>query len=160
MFNEESKNQLALYLMPDKNAVKKVVEDEIKICQERKRVLKDKELEQVMMVKRLIERFTKKMSDLTNVSKLKQQEIEDDMADYEKCWRYGVMVGKVWLTMQRSVLFCNDYLPNDFEDQNYKALGFDWPSKDELIMLCIKHEIEPKDLILDRIHWKKDGCGF
>lgn len=88
-----------------------------------------------------------------------------------------------------SELFCTFYKPDKFQDEPYdkfdfetepeptapkvegtveegkeppvkRKFGFFWPKYDDMVELCLKHDIEPKDLRLKKIAWKKDGCGF
>jgi hypothetical protein len=72
-------------------------------------------------------------------------------------------VDKVFETRHKSKLFVNFYYPDQYEKQHgdpFKRFGFDWPQRDDLIDLCMKHNCEPKDLVLDRLHWIREGCGY
>lgn len=67
-------------------------------------------------------------------------------------------IKKVFASAQRSQLFCDFYKPDG--DEIYEKYGFDWPKERDLIDLCVNYKIEPKDLILEKVNWIKDACGF
>lgn len=90
---------------------------------------------------------------------------ESAIAKKEQALRstYVEKVNQIYGTLQQSKLFCNFYYPDKYaktEGDPYKRFGFFWPRHEDLVKLCMTHKIEPTDLVLERISWKKDGCGF
>lgn len=110
------------------------------------------------LTKDLISRFNSQMAVYTNAAKLKRQEIEFERTVDGRRENLKAKVATVFKTAKRSQLFCDFYKPDG--DDPYKEFGFDWPKENEMLELCVQHNIEPKDLILEKVNWIKDSCGF
>jgi hypothetical protein len=94
----------------------------------------------------------------TNAARLKKQEIEFERTVDGRRVELKAKVARVFKSAKRSQLFCDFYKPDG--DDCYEKFGFDWPKEKEMLELCVQHNIEPKDLILEKVNWIKDSCGF
>ena len=155
----DTKDELSLLFTASVNTMREVVDNEKKICDEKKKELKRKEFEYMKLTKKLIDEFQSKMNnELLDVDAVKAKEIENEKKLNLSRAEKAEKIKKVFATAQRSQLFCDFYKPDG--DKIYERFGFDWPKEQDLIDLCVNHNIEPKDLVLEKVNWIKDACGF
>ena len=164
LFGEETLNQLARKLEMRRQLIDSI-DQEIKECEDRQKLLKVKQHQYTRFVQGLVTEFKIDMEQYTSASLIKKQEMLRKQDREKHRAKYAAMVDKIFATAQKSRLYCNFYFPNYYEkehgtEKTYAEFGFDWPKKNDLIDLCVEHEIPPNLLVLDRVMWKKDGCGF
>lgn len=109
---------------------------------------------------KLIQEFNEEMHGMIKADVIKKNQM---LEDKKKEMNRGVMaqkIRKVYETKHTSKLFCDFYKPNGEENEIYNRFGFYWPKLDDLVDLCLNNEIEPKDLILEKVLWVKNACGF
>jgi hypothetical protein len=142
-----------------------MIDEEIAICEQKKTMLKKKQLQYIKFVQSLLQQFQIPVSTFTNANKIKLAEMQAKKEREMHRQKYAAIVKKVFATRAKSKLYCDFYYPDRYEKANgkeatYNAFGFDWPQENDMLDMCVKYQIEPKDFRLDRIMWKKDGCGF
>lgn len=76
---------------------------------------------------------------------------------------YTKHVTKAYETVKFSKLYGDFYYPEEFKGDLYEpneGFGFLWPKEDDLVNICIDNNIKISDLVLEKVCWKAEGCGF
>ena len=100
------------------------------------------------------------MDNLLNVPLVKKQEIHESEAKNKLGEKKEESVDRVLKTRRQSKLFASHYIPEQHNGDPYKQFGFAWPRKEDLVNLMVEYDIQMKDLILEKVQWKREGCGF
>lgn len=141
--------------------------DEVKVTQAKKEEVKNKQYQYVHLLHGLVQKFNKDMGDFVSPAVIKARDVQLKKQHEAKRATYKGKVQQVYATLEKSKLFCNFYFPDNYvkkakqgDPDPYERFGFFWPRENDLVEICMKYDIEPKDLVLERVAWKKDGCGF